>query len=158
LRGWGEDHREGWLVIYAIGWVLIGLTAYPRIFGYFQNAYPSIAEETYRADLAIIPNSSLYRPALVGEKASWGNEATWVVVISKPMNEELAEKSIREAGYRSYLPDIAKSCAVFGLTKPAGASAHDSRGRSFYVLFSLDIYSQNYTPISSGVLYFRPVE
>lgn len=32
----------------------------------------------------------------------------WCVVISKPMNEELAEKSIREAGYGSYLPRYQK--------------------------------------------------
>lgn len=36
------------------------------------------------------------------------SESTWVVVISKPMNEDLAEKSIREAGYRSYLPRYRK--------------------------------------------------
>lgn len=35
-------------------------------------------------------------------------EAQWIVVISKPMNEELAEKSIREAGYHTYLPRYRK--------------------------------------------------
>lgn len=38
------------------------------------------------------------------ELVDTNEEASWCVVIAKPMNEELAEKTIRSAGYRVYLP------------------------------------------------------
>jgi len=36
------------------------------------------------------------------------NEARWVIVMTKPAAEEVAEKSLRQAGYRVYLPRYRK--------------------------------------------------
>ena len=34
------------------GWIAVGLaTGYPIIFGYFQGAYPTLADEYYRQDI-----------------------------------------------------------------------------------------------------------